>query len=146
MKTILDLVTRWRWVVSFKTRPIFPGKRNADTHWIGAGRTPELVWPLRRKEISYSFWQSYSGLQHTARRYTDWAIPAPGSRLWFPIFEIIIMSFPSLFFRWTAEEYFRLLQFIYITRIFYLYVNQKSFTNFVYIVTTSWRMNEAWDM
>jgi hypothetical protein len=32
---ILDLGSVWRWVVSFTSWPLYPGKRAPDTHWIG---------------------------------------------------------------------------------------------------------------
>jgi hypothetical protein len=32
---ILDLGTRWRWVVSFTPRPLYPRERAPSTHWIG---------------------------------------------------------------------------------------------------------------
>jgi hypothetical protein len=32
---ILDFGTRWRWVVSFTPRPIYPRERTPGTHWIG---------------------------------------------------------------------------------------------------------------
>jgi hypothetical protein len=32
---ILDLGTKWRWVVSFTPRPLYPGQRAPGTHWIG---------------------------------------------------------------------------------------------------------------
>jgi len=32
---VLDLGTRWRWVVSFTPRPLYPKGRNPDTHWTG---------------------------------------------------------------------------------------------------------------
>jgi hypothetical protein len=32
---ILDLGTRWRWVVSFMLRPLYPGEIVPGTHWIG---------------------------------------------------------------------------------------------------------------
>jgi hypothetical protein len=32
--TILDLGTKWRWVVSFTLLPVYPGDRASNTHWI----------------------------------------------------------------------------------------------------------------
>jgi hypothetical protein len=33
--TILDLGTRWKWVVSFMPRSLYPRERSPDIHWIG---------------------------------------------------------------------------------------------------------------
>jgi hypothetical protein len=33
--TILDLGTRWRWVVSFTPRPLYPRGESTGTYWIG---------------------------------------------------------------------------------------------------------------
>jgi hypothetical protein len=33
--TFLDLGTRWRWLVSFTLRLLYPGERARGTHWIG---------------------------------------------------------------------------------------------------------------
>jgi hypothetical protein len=41
---ILDLGTRWRWVVSFTLQPLYPQGRAPCTHWIGGWVGPELVW------------------------------------------------------------------------------------------------------
>jgi hypothetical protein len=67
---ILDLGTRWRWVVSFTPRPLYP-----------QGKSP--CYPLDRRLGGP---QSRSGrresnprtpiIQAVAQRYTDWAIPA----------------------------------------------------------------------
>jgi hypothetical protein len=37
---ILDLCNSWRRVVSFTTRPLYPGERAPDTHWIGGWMGP----------------------------------------------------------------------------------------------------------
>jgi hypothetical protein len=47
--TILRLGTRWRWVVSFAPRPLYPGHRTSDIHWIWGWVAPELAWTLCRK-------------------------------------------------------------------------------------------------
>jgi len=39
-----DLSTRWRWVVSFTPRPIYPRKRAPGTHWEEGGWAPEPFW------------------------------------------------------------------------------------------------------
>jgi hypothetical protein len=40
---ILDLSTRWRWVVSFTPRPLYPRGREPGTHWIGGWVGPRAV-------------------------------------------------------------------------------------------------------
>jgi hypothetical protein len=40
---ILDLGTRWRWVVSFTTRPLYPRERSPGTHLIGSWVGPRAV-------------------------------------------------------------------------------------------------------
>jgi hypothetical protein len=40
---ILDLGTRWRWVVSFTHWPLYPTERAAGTHWIGGWVGPRAV-------------------------------------------------------------------------------------------------------
>jgi hypothetical protein len=40
---ILDLGTRWRWVVSFTLRPLYPRERAPDTHWTGGWVGPRVV-------------------------------------------------------------------------------------------------------
>jgi hypothetical protein len=68
--TILDLDTRWRWVVSFTPWQLYPrGKR----HWYPFGYDavwdPVPVWTL---------WTCRdSNPDRPPRRYTDWTNPAP---------------------------------------------------------------------
>jgi hypothetical protein len=45
---ILDLDTRWRWVVRFTPRPIYLRESVTDTHWIGGWVGPTAVL-VRRK-------------------------------------------------------------------------------------------------
>jgi hypothetical protein len=40
--TILDLSTRWRWVVSFTPRPLCPREVTTGTHWIGGWVGPKV--------------------------------------------------------------------------------------------------------
>jgi hypothetical protein len=40
---ILDLITRWRWVVSFTPRPLYPQGKSSGTHWIGDWVGPRAV-------------------------------------------------------------------------------------------------------
>jgi hypothetical protein len=36
--TILDLNNRWRYVISFRPRPLLPPEIAPGSHWIGAGQ------------------------------------------------------------------------------------------------------------
>jgi hypothetical protein len=40
--TILDLGTRWRWVVSFPPLPLYPAERAPNTHWRGGWVGPRV--------------------------------------------------------------------------------------------------------
>jgi hypothetical protein len=70
--TILDLGTRWRWVVSFTPQPLYPKEKAPSTHWKGGWVGPragldavektEIPWPSRE-------WNP----GHAARRHTNWA-------------------------------------------------------------------------
>jgi len=40
---ILDVSTRWRWMVSFTPRPLYPRERVPGTHWIGGWVDPRTV-------------------------------------------------------------------------------------------------------
>jgi hypothetical protein len=76
--TILDLCTRWRWVVSFTLRPLYILGNNL---WCPLDR--RLCGPQSRsgrcaEENSLApTWNWTQTLQPVARLYTDWAIPAP---------------------------------------------------------------------
>jgi hypothetical protein len=52
--TILDLSTRWRWVISFKPRLLYPWETGPSTHLgIRLGGPPDPVWTLwNRKKLS----------------------------------------------------------------------------------------------
>jgi len=41
---ILNFGSRWRWVVSFTPRKLYPEKRAPITHWTGGWVDPEPVW------------------------------------------------------------------------------------------------------
>jgi hypothetical protein len=70
--TILDLGTRWWWVVSFT-----PG-RSRSTRWIGGSVGPRAgVDALEERKIFPSVRNRTPAVQSVARRYTDWAIPTP---------------------------------------------------------------------
>jgi hypothetical protein len=40
---ILDLGSRWRWVISFTPRPLYPQGKSPGTHWIGGWVAPRAV-------------------------------------------------------------------------------------------------------
>jgi hypothetical protein len=75
---ILDLGTRWRWVVSFKPRSPYPlGRRprNPMYKWLGRPQSPsgrcgeqKNLAPVGNRIPAFLF---------LARRCTDWAIPTP---------------------------------------------------------------------
>jgi hypothetical protein len=72
---ILDLRTRWRWVVSFTTRPIYLREKAPGTHWIGGWVGPRAVLdtvvkrkiPSPRRESN----PRTPIVQPVAQRYTD---------------------------------------------------------------------------
>jgi hypothetical protein len=78
--SFFDLGTRWRWVVSFTPRPLYPGERASDTHWIGGWVGPRAVLdaavkrkiPSPRRESN----PRTQIVQPVAQHYTDWAITA----------------------------------------------------------------------
>jgi hypothetical protein len=80
---ILDLGTRWRWVVSFTPRPLYPRERAPGAHWIGGWVGPKAVLdaevkrkiPSPRRESK----PRTPNVQTVAQRYTDWAITALAS-------------------------------------------------------------------
>ena len=49
---VLNLGTRWRWVINFTFRPLYPRKRRAGPIHYEVGWAPETVWTcLRRKNL-----------------------------------------------------------------------------------------------
>jgi hypothetical protein len=76
---ILNLGTKWGWVVSITTRPRFtPGKGPPVPIEQEAGWAPEPVWMQRLEEkSSASVADQTSVVQSVVRHYTDWATPAP---------------------------------------------------------------------
>jgi hypothetical protein len=52
--TILDIGTRWRFVISFTPQPIYPRKRTSSTHWIAGwvGSTAGLDTAEKRKILA----------------------------------------------------------------------------------------------
>jgi hypothetical protein len=74
---ILDLGTRWRWVVSFTIRQLYPQKKVPGTHWIGGWVGPRAVLDMVvKRKIPIHRWESNPRtpiVQPVAQRYTDWA-------------------------------------------------------------------------
>jgi hypothetical protein len=71
--TILDLGTRWRWVVSFTPLPHYPpGTQPTVPIREEAGWALEPVLTLWRREKSCTV-----GNRNLAVQYTDWLIPTP---------------------------------------------------------------------
>jgi hypothetical protein len=64
--TILDVNTRWRWVVNLTPWPLSPGGKSPGTNCI-----EDWEGPVARLDTV----EKNSG--RSARRYTDWAIPTP---------------------------------------------------------------------
>jgi hypothetical protein len=77
---ILDLGTRWRWVVSCTPRPLYLQGKSPGTHWIGGwvGTRTILDAVVKRKIPSTRRVSNprTPNVQHVAQRYTDWAITA----------------------------------------------------------------------
>jgi hypothetical protein len=74
---ILDLGTRWGWVVSVTLRPRFsPAERTAVPIGQNAGWASELVWTQRLEEKSFvSTWDRTPVVQ-SVRHYTDLRYPS----------------------------------------------------------------------
>jgi hypothetical protein len=47
--TILDFGTRWRWVISFTSRPLYPWRNPPGTYWIGGCMGLRAVLDFVRK-------------------------------------------------------------------------------------------------
>jgi hypothetical protein len=75
---ILDLGTRWRWVVSFTPRPLYPQRKNPSTHWIGGWEGPRggLDAVVKRK-IPGPYRDSKPNHPVRSSASYNWAIPAP---------------------------------------------------------------------
>jgi hypothetical protein len=70
---ILNLGTRWGWVVSVTPRPRFTHMKGVPTRWAS-----ELVWTQRLEQKSLaSVGNRTPVVQSVVRHYTDWAVPAP---------------------------------------------------------------------
>jgi hypothetical protein len=77
---ILNLGTRWRWVVSFTPRPLYPRERAPGTDWIGGWVGPRAVLDaVVKRKIPSSLRELNLRtpiVQPVAQHYTDWAITA----------------------------------------------------------------------
>jgi hypothetical protein len=73
-----DFGTRWRWVISFTSRSLYPREGAPGTHWIGGWVGPRAVLdavvkrkiPRPRRESN----PRTPIVQPVAWRYTDWAM------------------------------------------------------------------------
>jgi hypothetical protein len=59
--TILDLGTRWRWVVSFTPLLLYPLGKDPGTHWIGGWLGPGAGMDFMKKRKSYPCRESNTG-------------------------------------------------------------------------------------
>jgi hypothetical protein len=75
---ILDLSTRWRWVVNFTLWPLYPQERAPSIHWMGGWVGPKtgLDEMDSRKFLppSNALNSDTSAIQHTANHYKNHAI------------------------------------------------------------------------
>jgi hypothetical protein len=80
LHSFFELGTRWRWVVNFTPRLLYPRGRGPGTHWIGGWVGPRAVLdavvkrkiPSPRRESN----PRTPIVQPVAQRYTDWALTA----------------------------------------------------------------------
>jgi hypothetical protein len=73
---ILDLKTRWRWVVSYTPRPLYSRGIDIIPNGQEAGWALEPVWAHWGTEKSCHDWNRIRIVQPVASLYTDWANPA----------------------------------------------------------------------
>jgi hypothetical protein len=73
--TILDLGTRWKWVVHFKPQTLYHRGRVPGTHWIGGSVGPKAgMDAVEQTDISSPCRESTPAVQPVARRYTAWDV------------------------------------------------------------------------
>jgi hypothetical protein len=72
--TILDLGSRWRWVVSFTPQPFYRGEKVPGLHWIGGWIGPRARLYAVEEKILFPLWNRTPVVQSVACRYTDWAV------------------------------------------------------------------------
>jgi hypothetical protein len=73
MKTFWHLGTRWRWVVIFTPRLLYPREKSPGTHWIRGWVGPRAS--LEAVEMRKVLYLPGTKPGLPARRYTSWAIP-----------------------------------------------------------------------
>jgi hypothetical protein len=55
---LLDLGTRWKWVVSFTSQPLYPQRKSPGTHWIGGWVGPRAVLDMVvKRKIPSPHWE-----------------------------------------------------------------------------------------
>jgi hypothetical protein len=73
---ILNLGTRWGWVVSITPRPrLIPGEGTTGTHCTGGWVGPQTQRPEEKSFASVG--DRTPVVKSVVRHYTDWAVPAP---------------------------------------------------------------------
>jgi hypothetical protein len=78
--TILDLVTKWRRVVNFTPRPVYPVERAPGAHCIGGWVGPRAgLDAVKKRKISFSCRESNPDHPAVTPRYTHRTIPALSS-------------------------------------------------------------------
>jgi hypothetical protein len=81
---ILDLGNRWRWVVSFTLRPLYPQERTPGTSWIGGWVGPGAgLYAVVKRKIPSPCRDSKPPPPHSPVRSSvlyRWATPAPIER------------------------------------------------------------------
>jgi hypothetical protein len=70
--TILDLDTRWMWVVSFTPRSFCPEDRPSGTQWISGWAGPTAGLDVVTKRNFFSVWNRTLPFEPVVRRYTNW--------------------------------------------------------------------------
>jgi hypothetical protein len=105
LHAFFELGTRWRWVVSFTPRPLYPQEKSLWYHWIGGwvGLRAVLDEVVKRKIHSPRRESNPRTqiIQAVAQHYTDWAVTSililssrllPGIRnvLFYPTFLNVI--------------------------------------------------------
>jgi hypothetical protein len=88
---ILNLSTRWKWVVSFTPLPLYPQGTAPCIHWVGGWLDPRAGRNVKEKRRILPL----QGIESRvlACRFTDWYVPAP-------IRDILTLQKLSGVFRW----------------------------------------------
>jgi hypothetical protein len=137
--TILDLGTRWLWMVSFTHRPLY-SRRKTSLYPLDRklGGPHNRVWTLWRRDKYFApSGNRTPAAQPVAHRYTDWAIPSLGwimndelveGKL-FSIFQCVILAFAWRNRGKPRKIWARLVSVTDETRIEHLVNTDQSFTN-----------------